>query len=73
MPIHNQVASTVALAKSWLLTLDRASIETKIPTATLELMLQSIVDMGTPAHDQAVSDAASRTVMGRMAQPERGR
>lgn len=64
MSIHNATASTVALAKSWLMTLDRTSIDTKVPTATLELWLNTIIDLGTAPVDHGVGDAAKRTVMG---------
>ncbi len=67
MPVHDQTASIVNLAKSWRLTLDRASINTSIPTATLELMLDTIITLGTPQVVQDTGDAAARTVMGRVA------
>lgn len=64
MPLHDVTASTVMLAKSWLLTLDRKALNTTVPTATLELWLRTLVDLGTPAANQGVADGAARTVMG---------
>jgi hypothetical protein len=67
MPIHDQTASVVNLAKSWKLTLERAALNTTIPTATLELLLDTLIALGTPQVAQDTSDAAARTVMGRVA------
>ena len=68
MPVHNVLASTVNLAKSWLMTLDRSRIETPVPTETLRLWLETLIDLGTPSTDHGIGDAAARTVMGRTAE-----
>jgi len=76
MPVHNQTASTVMLAKSWLLTLDSSQVETRVPTESLRLWLTTLVDLGTPSEAEAVATGAARTVMGhtvRMAEAERSR
>jgi hypothetical protein len=76
MPIHDTVASTVNLAKSWLFTLDRSKIETAVPTETLRLWLETLIDLGTPSTDHAIADAAARTVMGmtvRVSEAEKAR
>ncbi len=65
MPIHNQTASVVNLAKSWLMTLERSRIETPMPTETLRLILETLIELGTPAAAHEVADAGVRTVMGR--------
>ena len=67
MPIHDQTASVVNLAKSRRLTQDRASIDTTIPTATLELILDTVIALGTPQTAHDTGDAAARSVMGRVA------
>lgn len=66
MPIHNVTASTANLAKSWLLTLDRSPIDTKVPTATLVLWLETLIDLAEPSNHREVGDTAKRTVMGRV-------
>jgi hypothetical protein len=65
MPVHNATASVVALAKSWLMTLDRTRLDTPVPTETLRLWLETIIDLGTPSADHTLGDSAMRTVMGR--------
>ena len=64
MPIHNITASTVNLAKSWLMTIDRQPIDTQVPTATLVLWLETLIALGEPMHHQGIGDAAARKVMG---------
>lgn len=64
MPIHDRTASTVNLAKSWLFTLDRSKIDTAVPTETLRLWLETLIDLGTPSSAHEVGDSAARTVMG---------
>lgn len=64
--IHDQTASVVNLCKSWKMTLDRSALNTTVPTATLELWLDTIITLGTPQVVQDTGDAAARSVMGRV-------
>lgn len=68
LPVHNALASTVNLAKSWLMTLDRRQLETPVPTETLRLFLSTLIDLGTPAQTRDLADGAKKTVMGAMVQ-----
>lgn len=62
--MHDRIGSVVNLAKARLLALDRAAIDTTLPTATLELLLNTLIDLGTPAAAQKTGDDAARSVMG---------
>ena len=62
--IHNEIASNVSLAKSILFGLDRSKLETSVPTATLVLLLNALIELGTPSADQKVNDGAIRAIMG---------
>lgn len=63
----DRTASAVNLARSMLSTLDRSRLETPVQTETLRMLLETIVDLGTPAQTRKVGDAATREVMGRVA------
>lgn len=67
MPIHNVNASMCNLAKGWLTSLDEASIETKIPTATLKLLLETLISLTTPDAAFKVEESGMRSIMGAMA------
>lgn len=45
--MHNQIASVVNLARANLMALDRKSLNTTLPTATVELLLKTLIDLGT--------------------------
>ena len=64
MPIHNHAFSTAVLAKTMLGALDESKPETVVATATLKLLLCSIVDAQMGGH--AVQDAASKAVSERI-------
>lgn len=44
--MHDQVASVVAMAKQFRLSLDRSAINTALPTASLALIFDTLVDLG---------------------------
>lgn len=47
-PVIDRAANMVSLAKQWLMALDRSAADTSIPTPTLELMLNTLVEWGEP-------------------------
>ena len=63
--IHDQTASVLSLARNMLSGIDPRQIETRVNTASLELLLNTLIEIGTPA--QPVADGAARTVAGHMA------
>ena len=67
LPIHNVHASTGNLARGWLQSLDLKSAETRIPTATLELLLKTVIEL-TYQGMVDMSDTMQRTVAGQIAQ-----
>lgn len=67
-PIHDRTASVVSLARTILQGVDPNQAETKIVTAQLVLVLQTLIDMADPLHHQKVRDGATRTVQGMMAE-----
>jgi hypothetical protein len=61
-PLDTKTASTLTLAKQMLMDLDRTRLETPVLTATLELLLSTLVEMGWPG--SPVAESAQKTVMG---------
>lgn len=62
LPIHNEAASISSLAKTMLTSLDRASIESRVHTASLVLLLSTLLsklDRGAPP---AHVDVATRSI-----------
>ena len=64
----DHIASTVNLARSWLMTLDKNRIDTPVPTETLRLLLETVIRLGQPDTVTAVDDASRRTLMGMQAE-----
>lgn len=62
IPIHDVAASTASSARSWLQSIDRSKLETSVPTATLILWLETIIQRAPPV--QELNTQAERTVMG---------
>lgn len=58
--VHNVTASTVNLAKAMLFDLDRSKLDTPVRTATLELLLNTLVELGlgTPTASQIEAQQA---------------
>jgi hypothetical protein len=44
---HNEQASVVALARTMLQSIDRAQVESRVATASLELVLQTVIALGS--------------------------
>jgi hypothetical protein len=63
-PVHDLAASTVNLAKSWLMALEGdPRNETTLPTATLKMFLQAIVEKGETQQIRDMRQAGLRGVM----------
>jgi hypothetical protein len=69
LPIHDVMASTVNLARMIRDGLDPAQEMTPIRTATLKLLLDTLIDAGAPRHHNVVDDSARRSVAGMIAPP----
>lgn len=69
LPVHDRTASAANLAKAMLMDLDRSKDETKVRTATLELLLKTIVELSTPVRFDKIHEEAKRTVAGMIAPP----
>lgn len=61
MPIHDQTATVVNLAKAMRRDLDRMALNTSVQTATLELLLNSLIELGEP-DAPVMSQQRARTV-----------
>lgn len=69
---HNEQASIVALARTMLQSVDRSQVESRVATASLQLILQTVIALGSRSgqvdvrqnvHEQQVSvqfDAVAR-------------
>ena len=64
--IHDQTASVLALARNVLSGVDRSKIETSVQTATLILLIETLIDIGTPSAHTKMAAQAGRTVLGHM-------
>lgn len=69
MSLENRIGSAVNLAKSELMAMDLASIDTKIRTQTLKLLLDVLIELGTSRNPQhmKMEDAAAKFVVQRTA------
>lgn len=67
LPVHDVSASTANLARLILQGLDRSKLDTSVPTATLALLLESLVGVMTPNVPARV-EAQQRTVRDLVAQ-----
>lgn len=68
MPIHDELASTVSLARVMLSDLDSARVKTEVDTAQLRLILMTLIENSQPIGHDKMAETAGRTVMGMMAQ-----
>lgn len=83
--MHDQLASTMALARSMLMGINPEHENTLVRTASLKLLLDTLVELGTSAPTRSMNSDARRTVAGHLAtfeaekdpfeeeQPRRGR
>jgi hypothetical protein len=55
VPIHDQTASVVNLARHVLTCVDASKIETTVPTATLKLLLDTLIEVGSPKWPDAAA------------------
>ena len=64
--IHDATASVVNLARMMLGGLDESRVETRVATTTLRLLLETLIDVGAPAHHQKAAADAQRSVASMM-------
>ena len=62
LPVHDEVASVVSLARTVLSGVDRRRFTTEVQTESLILLLNTLVALATPSVHQKVDDAAGRTI-----------
>lgn len=62
MNFYNETGSVVNMAQQTLRDLDPSSVETRISTAQLELMLKTLIKLGQPETAQQVSTAGARSI-----------
>ena len=66
--IHDHTATVLSLARTTLQGVDPRKDQTIVRTASLVLLLQTLIDLGTPAHHDKAADAQMRSVMGTIAE-----
>jgi len=64
--LHDRTASVLSLARTVRAGLDSRDVESKVTTATLILLLDTLIDLGVSAGSVKVAESANRTVMGQM-------
>jgi hypothetical protein len=64
MAIHDRTASVLALARNILGGIDKSRLETPVQTESLRLLLETLIELGTPTVVAKVQDGAMRSVMG---------
>ena len=65
--IHDHTASIVSLARATLQGVDPLQEFSSVRTATFVLLLQTLVDLGSPVMEGKVADSAARSVAGTLA------
>ena len=67
--VINHIASSVNLAKSWRMSIDRTKVETSMPTATLFLLLDALIEVGEDRSGAGAktADIQAKVVIGRSA------
>ncbi len=65
--IHNQTASVLALARNVLACIDVKRERTEVNTATLVLLLETLIDLGSPAQNERVAEGNGREIRSLMA------
>lgn len=65
--IHNQTASVLSLARNVLAGIDVKREKTEIVTATLVLLLETLIDLGNPAQNERVAESNGRKIRTLMA------
>ena len=65
--IHDRVASAVQLAKGRLFDLDPKAEFVTIEAKTFRLLLETLIEVGTPARTHKIDDATVKNVMQKMA------
>lgn len=72
MPIIDQVASVANLARMHRDGLDRSSINTTLPTATFELLLNTLIQLAETPQVEVARTQQHREVLGRLSFLEAG-
>lgn len=67
MSLHNAAWSAASLARNLLDGLDRRKADTTLPTATVELLLNTVLDLTVNDQQRALADTAMKAVDGRLA------
>lgn len=65
--IHDQTASVMSLARTVLAGLDERNEQSSVRTATLVLLLQTLLDLGAPNQNQRVAESARTQINSVMA------
>lgn len=65
--IHDRTATVLSLARNMLMDVDPSKEQTPVRTASLVLVLQTLIDLGTPGTHDKLAGSAERTVMGSIA------
>ncbi len=60
--LHDRTASVLSLARDVLTGLEAGRDQTTIRTASLELLLKTLIELGEPASHPKIADDARRTV-----------
>ena len=66
--VHDHLASTANMARGLLMGLDRSALNTTLPTATLQLLLETVINLSAPSGQVRIADGAKKTVLGQSVQ-----
>jgi hypothetical protein len=67
--IHDRVTSTLSLARVVLGTIDPKTTHTPVQNESLKLLLNTLIELGTPVQHQKIAAEAKKTVEGMIAPP----
>ena len=65
-PVHDRIGSVVNLARTLRSSMDMSRLETPVQTHTLTLLLDTIIELGTPASVQKTAETARKSVSAMM-------
>ena len=69
MPLHDHVSSILALARNVRDGIDTSRTHTLVQNESLKLLMDTLIELGTPGQHKKLADAASKTVAGMIAPP----
>jgi hypothetical protein len=69
MPLHDHVSSVLALARNVRDSIDPSKTHTLVQNESLKLLMNTLIELGTPGQNKKLAESAAKTVAGMIAPP----